>query len=173
MTSQEFSQLYDEYWKHVYWICFHKLKERELAIDAAQEVFCHKWKVIHTYNSTLGGFKNWITHNAYHHCIDILRRSVRRPEEPLDPEDTRHALPVGTRQAEWRVVLGEAMASLSDEEKLVLKLRLLEGFTLEETSQMLGVTMHQVRTLQRNALGKLRDWLIAAGVEDLEFDDLD
>ncbi|BCM91945.1 ECF RNA polymerase sigma factor SigK [Abditibacteriota bacterium] len=173
MTSQEFSELYDEYWKHVYWVCFHVLKEEDLATDAAQEVFCQKWKVIGTYNSTLGGFKNWLTHNAYHHCIDLLRRRGRRPEEQLKSDDIHQFQPSGTRQVEWRVVLTEAMRQLTDEEKLVLKLRRIEGFTLQETNQMMGLTTSQVRTLQDNALRKLRDWLVAAGIENLETEDLD
>jgi len=165
MTSQEFSELYDEFWKHVYWICFHVLKNEELATDAAQDVFCQKWKVIASYDSTLGGFKNWLTHNVYHHCIDVLRRRGRRPEEQLHPEEDVQFEPSATRQTEWRIVLNEAMRQLSDEEKLVLKLRRVEGFTLQETSAMMGLSTSQVRTLQDNALRKLRDWLADAGIE--------
>lgn len=173
MTSREFSELYDEYWKHVYWVCFQVLKDEDLATDAAQEVFCQKWKVIESYNPTFGGFKNWLTHNAYHHCIDVLRRRGRRPEEQLRPEDEGPTQPSGTRQNDWRIVLTEAMRQLSDEEKLVLKLRRIEGFTLQETNKMMGLTTSQVRTLQDNALRKLRDWLVAAGIKDVEADDLD
>lgn len=172
MTSDEFSELYNEYWKHVYWTCFHVLKDDEAAKDAAQEVFCQKWKVVGTYNSTLGGFKNWLTHNAYHHCIDVLRRRGRRPEEQLEMEEGHLVEPSIARRTEWRVVLDEAMRQLSDEEKLVLKLRRIEGFTLQETNKMMGLSTSQVRTLQDNALRKLRDWLVAAGIEDIEGEDL-
>ncbi len=54
MTSQEFDEIYNEYWKYVYWLCRRLLNNEEEALDAAQEVFCRKWKALHTYDATQG-----------------------------------------------------------------------------------------------------------------------
>ena len=170
MTSQDFDELVNEYWSHVFWIARSIVGEEE-AQDATQEVFCRKWRAIGTYKPELASFKTWATRNTYHLCIDKLRSQGRRPEDAAELQDIeiaqeQHvAQPAYAQNSDWSIVISDALRSLDAQERATVLLREVEGYTLQETSVTMGLSFSQVRTLHERGIKKLRRWLAEAGIE--------
>ena len=58
-----------------------------------------------------------------------------------------------------RIALREAIASLSEREQLVIKLRFFHGLTQEKTSKILGVSQVQISRIEKKALENLRKFI--------------
>ena len=58
-----------------------------------------------------------------------------------------------------RIALREAIASLSEREQLVIKLRFFHGLTQDKTSKILGVSQVQISRIEKKALGNLRKFI--------------
>lgn len=58
-----------------------------------------------------------------------------------------------------RIALREAIASLSEREQLVIKLRFFHGLTQEKTSKILGVSQVQISRIEKKALNNLRKFI--------------
>ncbi|HEX8464670.1 MAG TPA: sigma-70 family RNA polymerase sigma factor [Abditibacterium sp.] len=170
MTREEFDELFREYWGIVYLFCRRRSQNEDLAADTAQEIFCRKWAAIHTYDPQRGHFKTWLLRNAFNECVSVARERNRKPETPLDSDFIVPAQPDETRQNDWRLVLTQALRALPPDEADVLDFRFNHGFTLVETAALMHLTFSEVRTLQKNGLRRLRDWLVAAGIEGVEWD---
>lgn len=58
-----------------------------------------------------------------------------------------------------RIALREAIASLSEREQLVIKLRFFHGLTQDKTSKILGVSQVQISRIEKKALENLRRFI--------------
>ncbi len=58
-----------------------------------------------------------------------------------------------------RIALREAIASLSEREQLVIKLRFFHGMTQDKTSKILGVSQVQISRIEKKALENLRKFI--------------
>lgn len=58
-----------------------------------------------------------------------------------------------------RIALREAIASLSERERLVIKLRFFHGLTQDKTSKILGVSQVQISRIEKKALENLRKFI--------------
>ena len=58
-----------------------------------------------------------------------------------------------------RIALREAIASLSEREQMVIKLRFFHGLTQDKTAKILGVSQVQISRIEKKALGNLRKFI--------------
>lgn len=70
----------------------------------------------------------------------------------------------GMTACEDRLVLEQALASLTSREQLVVRLRFVEDRTQAEIGEVVGVTQMQVSRILSRVLGTLRDQLADAGI---------
>ena len=77
------------------------------------------------------------------------------------PEDSVMAEHDGSKRTRW---LGEAMATLTAREQLIIRERRLaeEAVTLEKLGERLGISKERVRQIEHQALGKLKKALTEA-----------
>ena len=59
-----------------------------------------------------------------------------------------------------RIALQEAIAKLSDREKIVINLRYFRGLTQEKTAVIIGVSQVQVSRIERKALQELKKYIV-------------
>ena len=90
--------------------------------------------------------------------VDAWRRQARAGEEPL-PE--HGAEPSGHRGSDETATLDlqRALWQLPDEQREVIELHLVEGFSFREIGRMTGVSMWTVTGRYRLAVGRLRNLL--------------
>ena len=82
---EAFNQLVISHQDMVFHHALALLGDRDLAEDAAQESFIKAFQGLHDFRG--GSFRSWLLKITTNSSYDLLRRSSRRPEIPLMPED--------------------------------------------------------------------------------------
>ena len=107
-------------------------------------------------------FRAWLFLLARNRVVDEWRAARRRPVTPSgDPVTPRGVSePVDTIVV-GRSAVADLLGSLAPDQRAVIVLRVLEGFSVAETARILRRSAGAVRVLQHRALKRLR-----SGLED-------
>jgi RNA polymerase sigma-70 factor, ECF subfamily len=141
-----FSELMTEHQDRVFAVCLRTMGEREAALDATQDTFVTLWRKAAQYEGT-AAVGTWLYRIAVNSCYDQLRRRKRRPTEPLsevEPADPRAGDPF--EAADERPALERALRSIPDEFRLAVVLTDVEGLSIAEASEVLGVPPGTVKS---------------------------
>jgi RNA polymerase sigma-70 factor (ECF subfamily) len=130
------------------------------AEDATQEIFLDIWRSAARYDASQGSDKVFIAMIARRRLIDRLRKT--RAEPPMDPEEVLEFVVSGdsgksAETATEALHAARAMAALSPEQRQVLELGLLHGFTQSEIAKRLGMPLGSVKSFMRRGLIKVRE----------------
>jgi RNA polymerase sigma-70 factor (ECF subfamily) len=143
----------------VYGLTLSILRDRGAAEEAAQETFVRAWRYASAFDPRRGAVAAWLLTIARNVSIDML---PRRPVDPVDPE-VLVALEGKTRdegegndQLLDSEVLREELAGLPRNQRRVLVLAVVYGFTAREISEMDGIPLGTVKTRIRSAMMRLR-----------------
>ena len=150
------AELYDLHGALCYRAAYAAGGSSTLAEDAVQEVFMRiaSDPARPAAAANLAGYLLRMAQNA---ATDLLRARHRRHQ----PIDAGLAAPVGTADPGRDVRVAAALASLPEEQRSVVQLRIWEGRSLEETGAILGVSANTVSSRWRYALQKLSRLLVA------------
>ena len=135
------------------------------AEDAVQEVLIAVWRNAGRFDARIASESTFITTIAQRRLIDRYRRQSRRittqtmVEEPARP-DQSHQAEIEQREDVERV--RQLMGSLRAEERRVLEMGLLEGFSQSQISEASGMPLGTVKTHTRRGLKRLREMLAPA-----------
>lgn len=108
------------------------------------------------------GFRSWAFTVAHHRLIDERRKLSRKPQEVDNPDDELGALPSSADVEATAIAavdhqpIERLLASLSEDQRNVILLRVLGGLTTAETAAAIGKTEGTVRVLQHRALRSLK-----------------
>ena len=162
------SQLYDRYNRQIFSMAASMLHDRMQAEDLSQDIFVALWTRARTFHSEKGMFKHWFLHLAHNRVIDEIRRQRRQNARdyghPLD--DLIKDLPSSHNTEDLAVISAmasealRALSKLPKEQRSVLALAYLEGFTQREIARMIALPLGTVKTRMRIGLNKLRDSLM-------------
>lgn len=103
----------------------------------------------------------WLLTIARHRAIDWRRKRQNR-HEPIDGDVAEAAVPAAPS-------VGDAlslMQQLTPEQREVMLLRFVEGYSLEETARLTGRSTGSVKALQHRAVRRLRA-VLGTSLEDL------
>lgn len=135
--------------------------------DLTSEVFLGAFRSIGTFRGDEAAFRSWLFTIAHRRLQDSRRAAARRPAP--QPIEAHEPPPAGSaevealrREAEVRV--RHLCDRLVPDQRDVLLLRLVGGFTVEEVATALGKSPGAVKALQRRGLEALRRILSAEGV---------
>jgi RNA polymerase sigma-70 factor (ECF subfamily) len=155
-----FAVLYDEHLNSVYRFVFFKVGDPTLAEDLTSEVFSKAWENIDRFEWRDLPFQHWLLRVARNVVVDHWRAHRRFPVS-LDglyelPSDAMPPDEVVSRDAEVdRVRL--ALKTLPDDQRDVLILRFIEGYSHADAAQVLGKSVVAVRQIQVRALRAMRE----------------
>ena len=104
--------------------------------------------------------RSYLYETAYHILIDEARSSSRRA--PLEvvasiKSDAGSGSPGVEDKLMLEMILGAVQHNLNDDQRHVIILRFLEGFSLRETAAILGKDVSHVKVIQTRGLAKLRN----------------
>jgi RNA polymerase sigma-70 factor, ECF subfamily len=123
--------------------------------DAVAETFLRAWTGLPGYRATGAPFTAWLVGIARHVVMDAHRGSSRSAPW-ADP-------PLGEVEFEGqtadRLVLAAAVESLPKEQRQVIELKYLLGWTNQEVGRAMGKSEGAVNALQWRALGRLKKWM--------------
>lgn len=147
--SQEtvFEEIYAAYGPALYRFCLLQMKRAADAEDVLQEVFVKRLYQAPPFE-TPEHERRWLFRVALNQCRDEWRRKSRT-ELPLE------AAALAAAPTEERALL-EAVAALPEKQRTVLHLHYYEGYSVEETAALLGVTVSAVKMRMKRGREALR-----------------
>jgi len=135
-----------------------------------QDVFASIWKDAARYDPTKGSEKTFIAVIARRRVIDRLRKrgsdSELRTESLLEHEAHQETLLPGRNSnvEEFRIA-AQAIESLAQPQRMILRLFVVSGHTHEQIAVATGVPLGTVKSHIRRGLAKVREDLRAKGLE--------
>lgn len=163
-------QLLQRHTAKIFRVAMHILGSREDAEDVVQESFLKAFQHLKHFEER-ALFSTWLTRIAVNEALIRLRKSRRAPTRSID-EETDENTALADRVADWRPnpeqlystaelrkILQQALASLPDSYRVVFLLRDVEGLSIAETAEMLGLCVSNVKARLFRARLKLRKQL--------------
>ncbi len=168
--EEAFGKIVSMYEKLIYNTVRSKVNSPEDALDLSQEVFIKIWRYIGRYRGDCR-FSTWVYKICQNACLDFLRRSQHTVAERMPvftdkdgdeaeielPDESAMSSPERSfeKNEEIRMVRN-AIDSLSPEQREVILLRDIEGYTYDEISEMLSVEIGTVKSRLNRARSNLR-----------------
>ncbi|MBN2015331.1 RNA polymerase sigma factor [Candidatus Dojkabacteria bacterium] len=130
--------------------------QKELAQDLTQEVFEKAWKNREAFDKTKSSLKNWLFIIARNIVIDQYRKA-KLHAIPYNEEIHDLAIEQDIDNTLMYEQIIQNLNKLSKEEKELIILRFIEGFSIREISEMIGKKYTATKISIYRALDKLRD----------------
>jgi RNA polymerase sigma-70 factor (ECF subfamily) len=154
-------QIWNDHWKELYNYIYFKLSSggRQEAEDLTQETFTRLIRSGQEYERSV--IVGVLKQTAQRLIIDRWRK-VRNQGQPLSINES--VLEDGGRYDPVRRVIRnelirEALDVLNDDQRQIVVLRLIQGYSVKETAELTGKTETSVRTLQFRAIRTIQQKL--------------
>jgi RNA polymerase sigma-70 factor, ECF subfamily len=140
-----------------------RCSDEEMVADVMQETYLAVWRAAGSFagSATSGSAVGWLWTIAAHRLIDAFRRRARQSQVPVVPLGAAVAPAAEDEVMAGRVgqELEQALLTLPLEVRQVLRAMVLDGFSVRETSLLLGVPENTVKSRARRARIALREAL--------------
>ncbi|MEM7142897.1 MAG: RNA polymerase sigma factor [Actinomycetota bacterium] len=122
------------------------------------ETFLRAFRSLPTFEGGGAAFRRWVFSICRNQLIDAHRAAQRRPVEVLaEPPSRTHPAAEDLALARVaRVDVDRVLRCLTDEQREVVLLRLVEDLSLADTAEIVGRPVTAVKRLQARALRKLQ-----------------
>lgn len=170
-----FGALVEKYQAMAYSQALRMLGNPDDAADATQDAFLNAWRALPGFQGQ-SSFSTWLYRLTSNACIDLLRRSKRRPtlsitvadEDEEGPQETdipdeRWSPERELERKETRQTVRSGLSALSPEHREVLALREFEGLSYQEIAQLLELEEGTVKSRIARARLALREFLLNSG----------
>lgn len=131
----------------VFAVALRMMRDREAALDAAQETFLTLFRKADRYRGD-AAVSTWLYRIAVNTCLDMLRKAKRRSTAPLpelhDPPDQTAADPFTA--VELRPSVEAALGTLPAEFRAAVILSDIHGLPLAEVAEILEVPVGTVKS---------------------------
>jgi len=151
--KQGYRRLVEKYQSRVYSIVFEIVKNKEDAEDIAQESFVKAYLSLPDFKGQ-SSFYTWLYRIAFNMAIDLKRKLARRGGGTLEFDEGRvdsHGETKGSRsssggpqetllQKERLSRLNEGLREISEEHRVVILLREVEGLSYDQIADVVGIS---------------------------------
>ncbi len=172
---EAFEELVSRFEPRVFGLVRRILQQRQDAEDATQQTFLSVMENLEKFREE-ASVATWILRIATNHALKILRKrrglttvsldvkndssgndeGLRRPEFIAEWRDDPADL---AQQAEVKQLLREALGELDEKYRVVFTLRDIEGYSTQETAEMMGISVSNVKVRLLRARLQLRERL--------------
>lgn len=141
-------------WEPLYRFIYYKVQNREEAEDITQETYVKILKYLPIDKALPENFSGYLKTVALNILRDRWRQKKRRGTVlKLNDIYSEESAAVDHQKAvTQRLQLENALAKLSEDQRAILDLRIIKGYSAAETGRLLGKTEAAVRTSQYRAL---------------------
>ena len=151
------AELYRIHSPAIYRYFYFRVHDRATAEDLTGEVFVKMVEGLPRFVDRGAPLAAWLFRIAHDRVVDHHRRAAHRQTEALS--DGLEASEPGTetqalQRAEMERV-SAVVATLTDEQRMVIQLRFVEGYSLEQCASLLRKTPGAIKALQHRALRQL------------------
>jgi len=162
-VEETFQKIYDQYHQDLFQFLFYMVKDKNQAEDLVQEVYI---RVLHSYETFEGrsSEKTWLLSIARHVAIDWFRKQQTIRQRILgtfdwEKQDVKDRKPLPediVMQNENLKEIFEALDRCTLDQRSVIVLRFIQGYSISETAKALNFSESKVKTTQHRGLKVLR-----------------
>ncbi len=163
-----FNQLILRYQNMAWSVAYRLLRDPDAAADAVQESFIKAFRALDSFQG--GNFKSWLMRIVSNTAYDLLRARKRRATDSLEdlPMEQEYITHLTDRaespheraeRRELAELLEEAIDSLPEDQRLVLLLSDVEGYSYDEIAEILEIPVGTVKSRLSRGRSKVRDYL--------------
>ncbi len=158
------SELYDMFERPVFAVALRTINDKHRAEEVVQDTFLKVWRNAARYDPDRGAAGAWIFTIAKRTAIDLRLHEQRRSVDALFDSDEPSTPDTSDETwLAWQINL--ALAQLPQEQREVIDLFMLSGYTHAEISERLDTPLGTVKTRIYTGLRRLRRSLADQGVE--------
>lgn len=167
--ADAFAQLVRRHGPKVHGLARRVLRRADLAEDVTRESFHHMWQHAARYSPDRGSVEVWLMTIAHQASIDLLRRiQTQRPLAVVPPDEVTGGRLTGDLVARMDDVIDQrtmraAMTALPTLQRRVIEMMYLDGRTLPQVAERLGLPLGTVRGGCLLGMRTLRDALASPG----------
>ena len=145
LPEVDIESLVKVYGCEIFSYCYHLLRSKEDAEDAVQEIFLKAYNNLS--KKKIDSVSFWLYKVAYHHCLNILRKRKFKIQISFDdnmlsstmtPEDA-------LMDSEFSEQTQKALDMLSDLQKSILILKVVQCFNYEDISKIMNRKPEAIR----------------------------
>jgi RNA polymerase sigma-70 factor (ECF subfamily) len=159
MTSAEYNRCVDELADGVYRFVLKNIKDTEAAKDIVQDTFEKMWRLREGIDAAKA--KSYLFTAAYRTLVDHTRKNrfsvlhERVPDPATEEDFGNHDL---------RYWIDMALGSLPDDQRAVITLRDLEGYSYQEIGEITGLSESQVKVYIYRGRAAMKKFLVSREV---------
>jgi RNA polymerase sigma-70 factor (ECF subfamily) len=160
-------KIYEIFAEPIFRYIFLRVGSREEAEDLTSKVFLKVFRRIKTYRESEVPFSAWIFRIAHNELVDYFR--MKKPlfqslDEVYDePVSSYYEPEVKLLEEELQRRIVQALMQLTPEQREVVVLRYLEGFSIKEIGEVVGKGESAVRSMLSRALRRLNRIFLKKG----------
>jgi RNA polymerase sigma-70 factor, ECF subfamily len=155
------TEVFDRLGPAVYGVALRVLGYHAGAQDVVQDVFVELWSHPGRYDPSAGSLRGYLTMQARHRAVDLVRSEVRRVArqersnrlEPREPDPAPHERVVASEAA---ATVRAAIETLPESQRRIVELAYFGGLTCREAAKAAGIPEGTAKSRLRLALAKLQ-----------------
>lgn len=155
-----FGEVVKRHWKRAFWTAYDVLYDHDRAQDVAQEAFVKVHRALQRYDLDRD-FASWLYRIVLNLAIDHKRRRDRDPTIPTDKVeemmDARRAQIEDEEKAANVERVEVVLSRMPDKYRIPLKLKDIDGLSVEEVAAILDVSYSTVRWRLHKARAMFRE----------------
>lgn len=150
-----FNELFRRHRDRLWAVALRTMRNSDEAADALQDAMISAFRNSTSFRAE-SQVTTWLHRIVVNACLDRIRRQKARPAVPLPEEGAAEPAAPHDRIAEQdtRMVVQDALAQLPDDQRCAIVLVDVQGYSVTECAQALGVAEGTVKS--RCARGRLR-----------------
>jgi RNA polymerase sigma-70 factor (ECF subfamily) len=151
-----FAELVRRHRDRMWAVALRTLRDPEEASDALQEAFISAFRAASSFRAE-SQVTTWLHRIVVNACLDRVRRRQARPTVPLPETGPGEPVADGDAMAdrETRLVVGEALAALPEEQRVPIVLVDVDGYSVADTARLLGIAEGTVKSRCARGRAKL------------------
>lgn len=170
-----FEELANRYERQVYTVALRMLRQQQDAEDVTQQAFLSALEHLPGFREE-ASFSTWLMRIAAHAALKIIRKrkglATISLDEATSPRESDETIPHPEFIADWsqspqelveraevQRLLDEALAQLDEKHRMVFLLRDVDGLSIAETAEALGLSEANVKVRLLRARLQLRERL--------------
>jgi|SRR5215212_1415327 len=162
MNRDALIEIFDLYSSALYNYALRLCNDHLMADYIVGDVFAKLLEQLSVGNGPEKNLRSYLFQTAYHLIIDESRGSKRKV--PIEVADLMRQDPNSTytnveNHTVFETILQAIVNDLTDDQRHVIILRFLEGFSLRETASILGMEVGNIKVTQNRAIAALRKML--------------
>ncbi len=156
-----FETLCADNWKELYRFVYYKVQNREEALDITQEAYARAMAYRKGNGEKVIDYSSYLRTISLNIIRDNWRQNKRRGKLQNIEEVSPEVMAVGdfTELAAERTILKEALSRLTPEQREVVELRIIKGYSVMEAAKIMARKEGTIRVLQYRAVKALSEIL--------------